>query len=134
MSDEKMEQTIGKIFVAVSAIFIATVFLGMWGCPQYNVYQQRMDGESQLAHAEYSKKVQVQDAMGKLEAAKSLAQAEIERAKGVAQANKIIGDSLKSNEAYLRYLWIHQLGEGKSDVIYVPTEANLPVLEAGKRK
>lgn len=106
----------------------------MWGCPQYNIYSQRMEGESQLAHAEYSKKVQVQDALGKLEAAKSLALAEVERAKGVAQANAIIGSSLKNNEEYLRYLWIHQLSEGKNDVIYVPTEANLPILEAGKRK
>lgn len=114
--------------------FITIVTLAMWGCPQYNIYSQRMEGESQLAHAEYSKKVQVQDALGKLEAAKSLALAEVERAKGVAQANAIIGSSLKNNEEYLRYLWIHQLSEGKNDVIYVPTEANLPILEAGKRK
>lgn len=109
----------------------------MWGCPKYQVYSQRMDGESQLAHAEYSKKVQVQDALGKLEAAKSLAQAEVERAKGVAQANKIIGDSLKNNEDYLRYLWIHNLDQSEqhgSQIIYVPTEAQLPILEAGKRK
>lgn len=111
------------------------VTLGLWGCPQYQVYSQRMDGESQLAHAEYSKKVQVQDAMGKLEAAKSLAQAEVERARGVAQANKIIGDSLKNNEGYLQWLYIEALKEKQGDqVIYVPTEAGLPILEAGKRK
>lgn len=71
--------------------------------------------------------------MASQEAAQHLAQAEIERAKGVAEANKIIGDSLKGNEAYLRYLWIHSLENTQNSVIYVPTEANLPILEAGKR-
>jgi regulator of protease activity HflC (stomatin/prohibitin superfamily) len=115
-------------------LFVGVVIGAMIGCPQYNVYQQRMEGEAQLAHAEYSKKVQVQDALGKFEAAKSLAQAEVERAKGVAQANAIIGDSLKGNEAYLRWLYIEGLKEKTgTETIYVPTEAGLPILEAGKR-
>ena len=58
---------------------------------------------------------------------------EVERAKGVASANKIIGDSLKDNEAYLRYLWITDMTNNKApSVIYVPTEANIPILEAGR--
>lgn len=62
-----------------------------------------------------------------------LAEAEIERAKGVAEANRIIGESLKGNEAYLRYLWIQGLQEGSTpQVVYVPTEAGLPILEAGR--
>jgi len=62
-----------------------------------------------------------------------LADAEIERARGVAGANKIIGESLKNNDAYLRYLWIQGLQDKDNNVIYVPTEAGLPILEAGKR-
>ena len=46
---------------------------------------------------------------------KALAQAEIERAKGVAEANRIIGDSLKGNESYLRYLWISGLKDGRDE-------------------
>lgn len=114
--------------------FIFVVALSMWGCPKYMVYNQTLEGEAELAKSAYSKKVQIQDAEAKFESAKALAAAEVERAKGVAQANKIIGTSLKDNEEYLRYLWIHQLSEGKNDVIYVPTEANLPILEAGHRK
>jgi regulator of protease activity HflC (stomatin/prohibitin superfamily) len=128
----------GKILALITSgalLFLGSlVVLGMWGCPQWNVYSQKMEGEAQLAHAEYSKKVQVQDALGKYEAAKSLANAEVERAKGVAQANKIIGSSLQGNEAYLRYLYINSLAEKEGEVIYVPTEAGLPILEAGKRK
>ena len=108
--------------------------LGMWGCPHYSVWQQALAGQAELKHAEYSRQVQIQEAHGRMEAAKMLAQAEIERAKGVAEANKIIGDSLKGNEEYLRYLWIHNLEVGNNAVIYIPTEAGLPILEAGKRK
>lgn len=116
-------------------VSILLIVLAMWGCPQYNVYEQRLQGEAALAKSMADKKVQIQDAEAKYEAAKSLASAEIERSKGVAQANKIIGDSLKNNESYLRYLWIHNLESNtQKDVIYVPTEANLPILEAGKRK
>lgn len=93
------------------------------------------EGEADLAHAEGSKKVQIEDAKGKLESAKLLAAAEVERAKGVAEANKIIGDSLRNNESYLRYLYLTNLekAESRGTVIYVPTEAGLPILEAGKR-
>ena len=61
-----------------------------------------------------------------------MAQAEVERAKGVARANKIIGDSLQGNEAYLRYLWIQGLQTNKMNVVYIPTEASLPILEASR--
>lgn len=125
-----------EAIVIAFIVFIVMVIIlfGMWGCPQYAVYSQRQDGEAQLAHAEYEKKVQVQDALGKLEASKSLAMAEVERAKGVAQANATIGNSLKNNESYLKWLYIEGLKERTGiETIYVPTEAGLPILEAGRR-
>ena len=119
--------------LATAGFFLLCIVLslGMYGCPQYNVYTSRLDGEAKLAHAQAEREVQVKDAQGKFEAATHLANAEIERAKGVASANRIIGDSLRNNEAYLHYLWIHNLEAGNNSVIYVPTETNLPILEAG---
>lgn len=123
----------------IKIIFGILVFglLGVGGClagkPQYNVWYQRMEGQAQLARSESSKQVMVQDAKAKEESAKYQAQAEIIRAKGVAEANKIIGESLKDNDGYLHYLWIHNLENGNHDVIYVPTEAGLPIFEAGGR-
>lgn len=103
----------------------------MW--PQYSVWEQHLAGKAELARAEYNRQIAVQEAMAKREAAKSLAEAEVERAKGVAQANKIIGDSLKGNEDYLRYLWISGLEHNNDhQIIYIPTEAGLPILEAGR--
>ena len=121
---------------AVIAAIIATIVLilvGLWGFPRYNVYEQTMAGRARLAEAESSRMIATVEAEAKRESAEKLADAEIARAKGVAQANKIIGDSLRGNEAYLRYLWIQSLQEGKSEVIYVPTEANLPILEASRK-
>lgn len=118
---------------ALSWVVIVGVVGGMYGCPQYNVYQQRLDGEAQLAKADSSRRIAVTEAQAKMDAAQKLADAEIVRAGGVAKANQIIGDSLKGNEAYLRYLWINNLEGAKHEVIYIPTEAGLPILEAGKR-
>jgi hypothetical protein len=55
----------------------------------------------------------------------------------VAEANKIIGEGLRGHEEYLRYLWIMALehvaaAPNGSTVVYVPTEANLPIMEASR--
>lgn len=108
----------------------------MAGCPAYNVYSAQKTGEAELARAQQNRQIAVQEAQAKMEAAKLLAQAEVERAKGVAAANRVIAEGLKGNEEYLRYLWIVDVASGtKGDktVIYIPTEANMPILEAGKR-
>ncbi len=110
------------------------ILVAMIGCPQYNVYQQRLLGESELARAQQNRQIAVNEAQAKMDAAKLLAQAEVERAKGVAAANVIIAEGLKNNEAYLRYLWIQEVaGKANNTVVYVPTEGNIPLLEAGKR-
>lgn len=114
-------------------LLIAVIVFGMWGCPHYNVWERGLAGEAELAQANYNRQITVREAEAKQEAAKALAAAEVERAKGVAEANKIIGQSLHENEDYLRWLWIEGMKENEQQVIYVPTEAGLPILEAGKR-
>lgn len=123
------------IFTGSTAGLVVILFIvcmAMYGCPQYKVYSQRMEGESELAKATYSKQVAVQEALAKKEAATNLAEADVVRAGGVARANSIIGNSLKDNEAYLRYLYIQALENKQGEVIYVPTEAGLPILEANR--
>jgi type II secretory pathway pseudopilin PulG len=121
---------------AVRALVIVLVVIGIGaalGLPWYGVYRQGLRGEAELARAKANRQIAVQEAEAKKESARMLAEAEVERAKGVAQANKIIGDSLHGNEAYLRYLWIQGLHEGANpQVVYIPTEAGLPILEAGR--
>lgn len=114
--------------------FIGFVTLVMWGCPTYSVWQKGQKGKADLKEAEWNRQIAVQEAEAKYQSAKALAKAEVERAKGVAEANQIIGESLKGNESYLKYLWIQGLQDGSSEVIYIPTEANLPILEATRKK
>lgn len=122
-----------KLISLIAASCVAVIIALMWGIPQYNVWQQRLAGEAALARASQDRQIAVQEAQAKKEAATMLAAAEIERAKGVAAANKIIGDSLRNNEDYLRYLFVNGLENTKNQVIYVPTEANLPILEASRK-
>ncbi len=123
-------------------LIIFVVVGGMWGCPTYRVWQQDKEGEAERARAEQNRQITVTEAIAKNEAAtsealakvkiaESQAQAEIIRARGAAEANAIIDSTL--TERYLRYRWVEGLNDGHSEVIYVPTEANLPLLEAGKR-
>lgn len=113
-------------------VIVGIVCLGMWGCPQYHVYQQGMSGAAKLKESESSRQVLIQEAHARYESAKDLAKAEIERAKGVAEANKIIGEGLKNNHEYLMYLWIHGMADQNHQVIYIPTEGGLPILEASR--
>lgn len=119
-------------------IVAGLLFLGMFvvgGCytwPQYGVYRERLAGEAKLREAESSRQIAVEEAKAKKESARMLAEAEVERARGVAEANKIVGDSLKGNHEYLVWLWISELSSNPNDVIYIPTETGLPILEAGR--
>lgn len=106
------------------------VVLGMWGCPQYKVYEQRKEGEAMLAHAQASREVVVAEAKAKYESASLLSQADTIRAHGIARSNQIIGASL--SQEYLHWFWIDNIEKNPQAVIYVPTEANMPIMEAGR--
>lgn len=119
-------------WITVSSLgLIVLVGFAFWGCPQYKVYSARKEGEAVLAHAQSSREVAVAEAKAKMESALLLAQADSIRALGVAASNKIIGNSLKDNKEYLHWLWIDQIE--KANVVYVPTEANLPIMEANRK-
>lgn len=124
--------------------FLMICFLGfvfiigfIWGvfalASEYSVWESSKSGEATLKKAEWTRQVAVKEAQAKFDSAELLAKSEIARAKGVAEANKIIGESLKENEAYLRYFWIDSLQHTKDKIVYVATEAGLPILESGKR-
>ncbi len=107
---------------------------GLYIEPVYNVWQQGLTGEAELARAEQNRQILINEAKAKKESSVFWAEAEIERARGAAEANKIVADSLGGSEGYLRWLFIEKLDEIKSgQIIYLPTEAGIPILEAGKR-
>ena len=132
--DSQVLKRLGKVCVVIGILLVLIIAFWMWGMPKYRVYEQTLIGEAELARAAQNRQIATLEAQAKKEAAALLGEAEVARAKGVAEANKIIGESLHNNEAYLRYLWINGLSEhgNAPTVVYVPTEAGLPILEAGR--
>lgn len=126
-AEEKIIRKSGIILVAcIGSAILWNVAIA----PQYNVWAKSLSGKAQLAEAEYNRQIAVLEAKAKLDSAKELAQAEVERAKGVSAANKIIGESLKGNSEYLQYLYISGLenaAEKGAKTIYIPTEGGMPV-------
>lgn len=120
--------------IGISVIgLIVLVIIGaiMFGYPRYKVWQQEMDGKAEFAKAEQNRKIKIEEAKANLEAEKLNAQAEIERAKGAAKAIEIENGSI--TPTYIQYLWVRQQADlGDKTVIYIPTEGNLPILEAGR--
>lgn len=117
--------------------FLALIGLGMWGCPNYKVWEQDLEGKAELAKATQNRRIKTLEAEAKRDSAKLEADAEVARARGLAEANQILGQSLagENGERYLRYLWVVNLEKGESrETIYVPTEAGLPILEATRRR
>lgn len=133
----KKQKGEGELAVVI-LVFIVIVFIiaAMFLLPIYNRWRAGVNGQAELNQAEYNRQIATLEAKQKMDSAEYLNKAEIIRAKGVAEANKIIADGLGGSEGYLRYLWIQSLSnESKSSpqIIYIPTEAGMPILEAGKR-
>lgn len=125
--------SLGIVFLIACAIGL--LWLPVWGYQTFRVYSAGQAGKAELAQAEYNRQIIVRQAQAKKDAATLEAEAEVLRAEGVAKANAIVANGLGGPEGYLRYLYIHMLEESPGkQVIYIPTEAGLPILEAGNRK
>lgn len=118
----------------VTVILVAAMMTGgLFIVPYYNVWQQEMSGKAEFVKAEQNRKIKIEEAKANLEAEKLNAQAEVERAKGAAEAIRIENGSI--TPAYIQYLWVRQQSNlNDKTVIYIPTETNLPVLEASRNK
>lgn len=129
---DNKKQTVRLIKWSIPAILliIGIAVTCMIGCPQYKVYKQRKEGEAKLAEAEFSKQVAVTEAMAKLDAAPKLAAADTLRAHGIARSQEIIGSKL--TPAYIQWFFIDNLEKNQNAVFYIPTEASIPIMEAGR--
>lgn len=126
-----MQVLVGLVVITVAVVLL---FMGiLWGWQYFKVFKAEYSGKAVLAEAEYSRQVAVKEAQARKDSAILLAEAEVLRAEGVAKANQIVAEGLGGPEGYLRYLYIHMLEGQQNQIIYLPTEAGLPILEAGKR-
>lgn len=123
----------GWVALVCVGLFLAFGGIGsyMYYMPKYKVWKQEMAGKAEYARAEQNRKIKIEEAKANLEAEKLNAQAEIERAKGAAKAIEIENGSI--TPTYIQYLWVRQQNANTNNkIIYIPTEAGLPVLEAGR--
>ena len=138
LSNREKENLLSRITVIywakrITACILLLAILLASGCPVYNVWQQGLEGEAELARAEQNRQILINEAKAKKESSIYWAEAEIERAKGAAEANKVMANSLGGSEDYLRWLYIEKLDEIKNgQIIYLPTEAGVPILEASR--
>lgn len=116
-----------KQFIALGIAVLTTIFVLFLGATfiiaHVEVYTSRLAGQAAYAHSESERKVLV-----------SQAEAELEAAKLRAEAIKIVGEMAKQFPEYREQEFIGAFGEAlKSDkidqIIYVPTEANIPIIE-----
>jgi hypothetical protein len=94
---------------------------------QYNVWAMEMSGKAKLAEATQSRQIQIEQAKGEKEAAQY-----------TAEAIGIVGKAAKAYPEYRQQMYIQAFGEaltgGKiQQIIYIPTENGMPILEAGRK-
>jgi regulator of protease activity HflC (stomatin/prohibitin superfamily) len=124
-----------KIIIPAILIIVIAIIALMFGLPRYNVWQQEMAGKAEMAKAEQNRRILVEEAKARLEAEKLNAAAEIERAKGMAEAMKLENGTLSST--YNQYLFIRTLEKladkgSLPQIIYVPSQGLTPVMDISK--
>lgn len=117
---------LGIAVTGVGGVYYAWKHVQVWGAEQ--------SGRAVLAEAEFSRQVRVEEAQARADAAALEGQAELTRAEFAARANRELAEGLGGPEAYLRYLYIRMLEESSDtgQIIYIPTEGAMPILEAGR--
>lgn len=113
--------------VVIGLIIVVTSILLLWGYQHFKVFSAEMSGKAKLIEAEQSRKVIIEQAKAELEAAQM-----------TADAISIVGEVASKYPEYRQQMFIQgfseALKEGKiNQIIYVPTEASIPILEAGKK-
>lgn len=128
-----------KWFISITLLIFAIVFGLMFGIPRYNVWRTKISiesaenrGKAEMAQAEQNRMILIEEAKANLEAQKLNSEAEVERAKGMARAIEI--ENGKLTQKYIQYLWVRNIDKMSGDKIYIPTEANLPLLEAKNKE
>jgi regulator of protease activity HflC (stomatin/prohibitin superfamily) len=110
-----------------AALVIGAFFATLWIYSYVRVMNATSIGKAEFAQAEQNRQIKIKTA-----------EAERDAAKLQAEAIQIVGEAAKAYPEYRHQEFLSAFGEalreGKmNQVIYVPTEANIPLMEAGKR-
>ena len=129
MEEKKSNWKLVTVIVIAAVAFIVGLCFAI---PTYRVWSSRMEGKAELEKAEQNRNILIKEAQAHLEAEKLNAQAEIERAKGAAEAIHIENGSI--TDSYIKYLWVRQQKDlNQKTVVYIPTgDFGIPIIEAGR--
>lgn len=102
-------------------IFVAMAAGIVFGYPVYKVWEQSKAGEAALAKATQDRQIKVQEA-----------EAEMEAASKQAEANRILGESIRQYPESMEQKWVEAISSTSNQVIYLPTEASVPITESAR--
>lgn len=129
MTDESMVTLMHYAIYGAALI----LFWVLFGYPHWRVWASHQSGLADLQKAKNEQQIQIAQAQSRLDAAELNKKAAIIEAQAVAAQITEIGQQLTEHGLYLRWQWIKMMEERPdASVIYVPTEANLPILEASR--
>ncbi|WP_162941578.1 hypothetical protein [Desertimonas flava] len=123
-------RAIGKA-VATVIVAIVLVIVG-WKVvsPKLNLYRSNTEKQSVIAEQEAISQAEVYAAQKRVTAAEAEAEARIIEAESIAESQRIISETLTPE--YLTWRFYEVLATTENEIIYVPTEAGLPILEAAR--
>lgn len=130
------DKTPGIFLGVTGAVFVLGILiLALLWSPLVGPWAAERRGMAEFRQAEQNRQIRIEEAKAKDEAAQYLAKAEVTKARGVSEANDIMSKSLGGPEGYLRWKYIEMLeetGQDSNTIVYIPTEAAMPILEAGR--
>lgn len=122
-------------WIGAAIIVLGVILWGLVGYPRWRVWAQQKQGEADLQQAHKEQQIQVSKAQGRVDAAELNKKAAVVEAEAVSLQIESIGEKLTKHDLYLKWQWIKMMEERPdASVIYVPTEAGLPILEANRMK
>lgn len=128
------QRTIVHLVVKISTLVvvgtIGIVLMFQFVTPKFNLYKANTEKQAVIADQRAQSEAAEYAARSAVTQAKARAEAMIIEAQALAESQSIITETL--TDEYLRYLYIKALEGNTNQIIYVPTEAGLPILEAGR--
>jgi regulator of protease activity HflC (stomatin/prohibitin superfamily) len=131
-----MKTTIKTVAVLLTAMSLTS-------CYDFNRHQDELDAQSQgkqiLLKAESSKKAKIEEAKADFESAQldaktkvitanSNAEAKLIESQAKAKSIDIISKAISTNPDYIKYMMVEGM-YNNNKTVYVPTEANIPIIE-----
>ena len=126
---------LANVGLTTACVLIVLITWILFGYPHWRVWAAHQSGMADLQKARNEQQIQIAQARCRLDAAELNKQAAVIEAQAVALQIQEIGNQLTEHGLYLRWQWIKMMEERPNNsVIYVPTEANLPILEANPNR